>query len=150
GHITDGVALSHRLPLTQLRDEGWGWITNPQRAAQFEELCDLIESRHGVHLTQENILAGSFPTATLSRTFLKRYAAEPDVPPLTHDEIRMATFATAYGLPVHDTKVPFDPIYWNCEKAYFPIEQILAGAAQNHKVFHPVKDLFPLSALSRT
>ncbi len=139
GHITDGVAVSNRLPLSQLRDEGWGWITNPKRAAQFDELCALIEKRHGVKLSQETVMAGSFGTATLSRAFLERYAAE-DIPDLTHDEIRMTTFATAYGMPVHDTNVTQGNPFWNCEKDYFSSAQVLAGAAQGHKVFHPVKD----------
>lgn len=140
GHITDGVAVSNKLLLSQLCDEGWGWITNPKRAAEFNELCTLIAMRHGLRLTPETIYAGSFGTAALSRAFLERYAMEPNLSPLTHDEIRMTAFATAYGMPVHDTNVTKGNSFWNCEKAYFGLKEI-EKAPNGHKVFHPVKEI---------
>lgn len=139
GHIKDGVAVSNRLLLSQLRDEGWGWITNPKRAAQFEELRAVIATRHGVQLTPETMYAGSFGTAALSRPFLEAFAAE-DIPALTHDEIRMPSFATAYGMPVHNTNVTKDNPFWNCEKRYYSAKDV-QGASPRQRVFHPVKEI---------
>lgn len=139
GHIKDGVALSNRMLLSKLRDEGWGWITNQKRAEQFKRLCAIIEERHHVHITPETMQAGSFGTAALSRAFLESFAAE-DIPALTHDEIRMAAFAKAYGMPVHDTNVTKENPFWNCEKRYFSAKEV-ESASNRHKVFHPVKEI---------
>jgi hypothetical protein len=94
----------------------------------------------------DTLNAGAFCTAALSCAFLERYAAQ-EIPVLTHDEIRMPTFATAFGMNVHDTNVTVGNPCWNCEKAYYTLEQVHKAHNENINVFHPVREYIPLTTL---
>lgn len=145
-HVTEGVAVSARLTLAEFRKEGWGWITNPDRAEQFDRLTDFIRARYRVRIDYDAQFAGPFGGAAMSRDFLERYAHD-EVPLLLHDEIRMPVFATAFGMTVHDTGFNKANPFWNCNKRYYAPEDVYSAAAKGAAIFHPVKEALDFKRL---
>lgn len=141
--ITDGVGISQKSLLDDLRKTGWGWIARPDKQDQFAELSKIIADKYGKALEIDRLWAGVFPGACMSRAFLERYAGD-DIPALLHDEIRMTLYAHVYGFPVHDTGLSLNNTFWNCSGEVYTPEQVCSAALTN-KIFHPVREILPLN-----
>lgn len=144
-HVREGIALTALKPLKELKKEGWGWITQPDRQEQFKELCAFVLEKYGVTIDPDHQKAGVFGGASLSRSFLERYA-EDDIPKLTHDEIRTAVFAVAFGMPLADTNLRQEVRFFNCDKDYLSAGEVYANASR-FAVFHPVKAIIDMDRL---
>jgi mannosyltransferase OCH1-like enzyme len=142
------LGITGLTPLSSIENQ-WFWTTG----ARKDEYVKLIEYVRKTYNYSKTTFASLGPGLCFPKSFLADYSAI-DVPELSHDEIRLPLFAQILGYSMENTgfsKDWFDTEerkYFNCDNNPVSIDIINRELqADEHRVFHPFRDFYPLESL---